>query len=39
MKEPKEPDIGYTVTNKKNFFFLFPVQLAIPPQHQVFQLL
>ena len=23
MKEPKEPDIGYTVTNKKNFFFYF----------------
>ena len=38
MEEPRGPGIGYIITNKKSPF-LFPVQLAIPPEHYVLQLL
>ena len=38
MEEPRGPGIGYIITNKKSPF-LFPVQLALAPEHYVLQLL
>ena len=39
MKEPRGTGIPYTAINKKNFPFLFQVQLTIPPKQQEYQLL